>query len=312
MKTVTGKSVYIAVFLGMALILTGCIYCIFFPAGKINVHSDTFEDLLSQLKDNIFSSPCGKLENEVLNWEEERPFLRLCGQQGAVMRLAAYKIFIPDLPPGEKSNVDLAAKLLAGKVVAPGERFSLNGAVGPYSRKRGFQEGPAYSGGNVVKMVGGGVCKIATTLYNTAVLANMEVLERHPHNMLVPYVLPGQDAAIVYAMQDFSFRNNTEHPLVIWSGTGEDTLTIAMYGSTAPPRVTWRHELLNWQKRPTVYRNNPNLIPGEEKIITSGADSVTVKSWLVVDGFDGTQTTKKMGTSYYSPLPRVIEKIFLD
>ena len=92
----------------------------------------------------------------------------------------------------------------------------------------------------------------------------------------------------------------------------EDTLTIAMYGSTAPPLVTWRHELLNWQKRPIVYRNNPNLLPGEEKIITSGADSVTVKSWLVIDGFDGTQTTRKMGTSYYSPLPRVIEKIFLD
>lgn len=312
MKTVAGRSVFIAVTLGMLIILTGCIYYIFFPASKVSVHSDTLGDLLSQLDDNIFSSPCGKLENEILNWEGDRSFLRLCGQYGAIKRLAAYQIFIPDLSPGEKSNVALAANLLAGKVVGAGERFSLNGAIGPYSRERGFQEGAAYSGSNVISVVGGGVCKIATTLYNTAVLANLDVLERHPHNMLVPYVSPGQDAAIVYAAQDFSFKNNTEHPLVIWSDAGEDTLTIAMYGSTAPPVVTWQHELLNWQKRTIVYRNNPNLLPGEEKIITSGADSVTVKSWLIIDNFDETQTTKNMGISYYSSLPRVIEKIFLD
>ncbi len=252
--------------------------------------------------------PYGKPVYGSLSWETEAPFREECNKCGVKLRLAAFQIYFPDALPGEKSNVIRAAGLLAGKVVQPAEYFSLNRAIGPYSRERGFVEGPAYSGSYVVSAVGGGVCKVATTLYNAAVAANLQILERHTHSMLVPYVPPGRDATVAYGFKDLSFKNTTEYPLLIWTDTKGTSLTVALYGGAYPPRVIWNHERLGWQKRPTVYHHNPSLKAGEEKIIYPGSDGVTARSWLTILGRDGTTETRDLGVAYYRPMPKVIEK----
>ncbi len=316
MKKCAKNIYYPVLLLVMGILLIVYIYHIFFSSyinvNNVNVHRDTLKDLLAQIENKSVPHPYGKQVNRFLSWEDDSSFLELCGQYGAILRLAAFQTTLPDPLPGEKDNVALAADLLAGAIVLPGDYFSLNQTIGPYNRERGFKDGPAYSGNNVVSAVGGGVCKIATTLYNVAVLANLNILERHVHGMLVPYVPPGQDATIVYGIKDFSFKNNSEYPLVIWADTEGDDLTIAIYGGAYPPKVIWHHELLGWQKRQTIYRNNINLLPGEEKIVIPGADSVTVKSWITIENFDGAPLTKDLGVNYYKPMPQVIEKIFLE
>lgn len=310
MKKTARNLIYIALLSGMIIITAYYIHHIFFN-NHADAHDEALGNLLIQLEDG-FTHPYGKPAYGFLRWENDSIFLELCSHYGAILRMSAFQTTLPDPTPGEKNNVVLAADLLSGTVVKPGESFLLNKTIGPYTRERGFEEGPGYSGINVIDIVGGGVCKIATTLYNVAVLANLEILERHPHSMLVDYVPPGQDTTVVYGVKDFSFRNNTEHSLVIWADTEGDTLTIAIYGGTYPPKVTWHHELLGWQKRQTIYRNNTSLLPGEERIIAQGDDNVTVKSWLTIENHDGTLTTKDLGIDYYKSRPRVIEKVFLE
>lgn len=299
---------YIALLSGLGVILMYCINHSFFGISEIDDHNEALSDLLIQLEDkscpfSTYKPPLGSL-----SWENDSSFLEICGKHGATLRLSAFQITMIDPLPGEKHNVALAADLLAGTVVGPGVYFSLNNSIGPYTSERGFEEGLIYSGENLVTAVGGGVCKIATTLYNAALFANLRILERYPHSMLVPYVLPGQDATVAYGARDLSFENNSDDPLVIWSDTRGNTLTIAIYGAKSPSKVTLHHELLSWQKRHTVYRNNSNLLPGEEKIIVKGADSVTVKSWLTIEDPDGTVATKDLGIDRYNPMPKVIEK----
>lgn len=307
-----GKTVknigYLVLFSGMFLILIYCIQPAIFNSFKPGDCNQALGDLLNQLEDKSISAPAGEPALGTLRWENESQFLALCGEYGAILRMAAFKIILPDPLPGEKHNVALAADLLAGKIVPPGGYFSLNNSIGPYTRERGFKEGQAFSGSNVFSSVGGGVCKVATTLYNTAVLANLKILERHPHSMLVPYVPPGRDATVSYGFIDLSFNNNTGSPLIIWADTEGNTLTVAIYGSTFPPKVTWHHELLSWQKRPTVYRNNPSLPSTKEKVIMPGADSVRVKTWLTVESTDGTKVKRDLGIDYYNPMARIIEK----
>jgi hypothetical protein len=110
---------------------------------------------------------------------------------------------LKDPLPGEESNVHLAAKILSGAIVNPGEIFSQNERIGPYSESRGFQKGPTYNGSKLSTTIGGGVCKIASTLYNAAILSNLPIVERHPHGMPVPYVPYGQDATVSYGKIDF-------------------------------------------------------------------------------------------------------------
>jgi len=243
-----------------------------------------------------------------LMWEDDKNFQELCAKYKASLRMAAFQTTLPDPLPGEKYNVALAADMLAGTVVNPGEIFSLNLTIGPYTSERGFKEGPTYSGTQVVKTVGGGVCKIATTMYNVAILANLKIVERRAHGMLVPYVPPGQDATVSYGNQDFKFQNDTEHPIIIWADTKGNTLYAAIYGSTRPPKVTWHHEILDRQKTRTIYRNNSNLQAGEEKVIIAGADGLTVRSWLTIEYSNGKSIKKELGIDHYKPMPRVVER----
>lgn len=252
--------------------------------------------------------PYGKPFKGVLTWENDPRFKSQMAGQKMTARMAAFQTTLPDPLPGEESNVALAADLLAGKIIKPGEIFSMNSTIGPYSKARGFREGPAYYGAEVIKVTGGGVCKIASTLYNVTTLANLRIIERHPHSMPVPYVPSGQDATVSSSGKDFRCMNNTGAPVLIWADTRGNTLYMAIYGRTKPPQITWRHEVLSRKPNRTFYRKNKSLKPGEEKTVIPGADGLVVKSGLTIKYQDGRTEYKNLGVDYYRPLPHVIEK----
>jgi vancomycin resistance protein YoaR len=252
--------------------------------------------------------PYGKPFKGILAWEDDPRFKSQMAGRKMRVRMAAFQTTLPDPLPGEESNVALAADLLAGKIIKPGEIFSMNSIIGPYSKAKGFRDGPAYYGAEVIKVTGGGVCKIASTLYNVTTLANLKIIERHPHSMPVPYVPAGQDATVSSGGKDFRFMNNSGAPVLIWADTRGNTLYMAVYGRTKPPQVTWGHEILSRKPARTFYRKNKNLKPGKEKTAIPGADGLVVKSWLTIKYQDGRTEYKNLGVDYYSPLPHVIEK----
>lgn len=241
-------------------------------------------------------------------WEKDRNFKNKQKETGAQVRMAAFRTVLRDPLPGEEQNVHLAARLLAGTVLQPGQVFSQNDTIGPYNRSRGFQAGPVYSGTEVKTTIGGGVCKIASTLYNVTILCNLPVIERTPHNMPVPYVPYGQDATVSYGVNDFKFKNDLPYPILIWAQGVGNKLYIAFYSKSQPPRVEWHHQFLKRQKAPTVYRQNPSLPAGQEKTQMKGMDGAVVKSWVTITKKDGTTTTRQLGISSYQPMPYIIEK----
>lgn len=240
-------------------------------------------------------------------WENDPSFLEEKEKYNSVL-MAGYKTVLTDPLPGEEANVSIAAKKLAGHVVMPGDTFSQNTCIGPYIESEGYQSGPTYFGSIVISTTGGGVCKIASTLYNVAVLCDLPVTERHCHNMPVPYVPYGQDATVLYGLLDFKFRNDTSFPILIWAESIENNLYIAFYGAELPPRVEWRHQVLNIIKAGNDYKHNPNLEYGEERLLLEGMDGAVIKSWVTVYNGDGSVTTKDMGYSFYDPLPFLYEK----
>jgi vancomycin resistance protein YoaR len=222
--------------------------------------------------------------------------------------MGAFETTLPNPMAGEEYNVGLAADKLAGIVVKPGEIFSMNSQVGPFTRAAGFRMGPMYSGNDVKETVGGGVCKIATTLYNVTILADLSIEERHQHGMPVPYVPPGQDATVAGPTRDFKFRNDTGAPVLLWADTQGNTLYMAFYGSRQPPKVTWHHVTSNEQPFETIYKTNASLGPGEEKEIEPGMPGMTVKSWITLQYPDGITQERQLGTDSYRPLPKIIER----
>lgn len=253
----------------------------------------------------VGSIPVG---NNSIPWEDSPEFKTVISKAGTHIRMSSFTATLKDPLPGELFNVGHAADLLSGTIVQPGEIFSQNTKLGPYTINKGYQKGPTYSGNRVITTVGGGVCKIASVLYNNARLCNLQIVERHNHSLTVPYVPPGQDATVYYGSRDIKFRNNTAGPVMIWAKTYGHTLRMAFYSQQLAPKVTWRHETLRNLKTSTVYHFNPDLSPGTEKIVAPGQEGIVVKSWLNIKYSNGEEETKELGRNYYSPSPRIVER----
>jgi Uncharacterized vancomycin resistance protein len=244
---------------------------------------------------------------ERLPWEEDENFIEAQLKNNTPVLMAAYHAVLNDPLPGEEYNVHLGARLVAGTVVKSGEVFSQNLTIGPYTTHRGYKKGPTYSGTKLTTTIGGGVCKIASTLYNTVVLSNLQVVERHSHSMPVPYVPYGQDATVSYGVYDFKFKNNTKDPIMIWAQGVDNILFMAIYGVSKPPRIEWNHQILSTRKSPVIYKKNNELPVGTKKVVMDGMDGAVIKSSIIIYKTDGTKEVKNMGNSSYRPLPTIVE-----
>ena len=119
------------------------------------------------------------------------------------------------------TNLRLVCQILDGMILQPGEEFSFNDSVGERSKERGFLPAPAYSGDTLVDHYGGGVCQTSSTLYNCALLADLEITNRLSHGYAVSYLPVGLDATVNWGTTDFKFRNNQNYPIML-KGMVED------------------------------------------------------------------------------------------
>ena len=125
-----------------------------------------------------------------------------------------------------------AMDLLTGTIVKPGEVFSMNACLGVRKNDGHWKVATAYQQGAHVKEYGGGVCQISSTLYNCAVMADMEIVFRQNHSMPVDYVDKGRDATInsVGNIIDFKFKNSSKSDIIIIANADGKTLTVEIWG----------------------------------------------------------------------------------
>lgn len=130
------------------------------------------------------------------------------------------------------ANVQNGCSLINGTLLYPGDEFSTYDTIAPFSSENGYYLAGSYMNGQVVESLGGGICQVSTTLYNAVLLAELDVVERHCHSMIVTYVDPSADAAISEsAGKDFRFVNNTDYPIYIEGYTTSDKhITFIIYG----------------------------------------------------------------------------------
>lgn len=129
------------------------------------------------------------------------------------------------------TNLQIAAKNIDNIIVMPGETFSTEKAIGPTTLENGFVEANTYVGGKVVPGVGGGVCQVASTLYNTMLRAGIIPTERSNHMMKVSYVPMGLDATLADNLIDLKFVNEFDYPIVVNSYAENGNLTIEFWSN---------------------------------------------------------------------------------
>lgn len=184
------------------------------------------------------------------------------------------------------TNVRLAAEALNGTIVQPGEEFSFNEVVGQRTAEKGYQVAAAYSSGEVVQEVGGGVCQISSTLYRVVFQSGMEITYRRSHTFEPNYVTPGQDAAISWDLPDFKFINRSEGPICIRASYADQKATVSIYGiPVLEDGVTWdlySEKVGEVDPPEPTYIEDQTLDPGTEKIEKAGTNGTTWVTYKVI------------------------------
>lgn len=176
------------------------------------------------------------------------------------------------------NNITRAANSINGIILNPGDEFSYNGALGQRTKKAGYQEAGAYSGGQVVQEVGGGICQVSSTLYYCSLIANLEITERTCHYFGVNYLPTGLDATVSWPSPDFKFKNSSEYPIKIEAtvNTSALTVTVKLYGSNPDgirvEMTTQSYNVANGYGA-TTYRN---VYDKDGKLISSKLEAKSV------------------------------------
>ncbi len=134
-------------------------------------------------------------------------------------------------------NVKLMAKFLDGQVIKPGQTFSFNKRVGPRTPERGFKEGQAIVGGLLLPSIGGGVCQVATTVFDAAFYAALPIKSRVNHAWYISHYAMGMDATVADGGPDLLFKNDSKYGVLIRASASASTMTVTLYSTDRGLRV---------------------------------------------------------------------------
>ena len=185
---------------------------------------------------------------------------------------------------GRVQNITTGVKHINGAVLLPGEEYSANAAMEPYTEENGFAEAGSYENGAVVQSMGGGICQVSSTLYNAVMLSELEIVSRSAHSMLVGYVKPSMDAAIAGDYKDLKFKNNQDTPIFIEGYVSGGYVTFNIYGQEKrdPKReIKFESEEVERTKAKKKFEATQDAI-GAYRLATSGYDAVKARLWKIV------------------------------
>ncbi len=210
--------------------------------------------------------------------------------------------------PNRIHNVQLVARLIDGKLIAPGATFSFNQATGARTADKGFREAPVIINGEVTSGLGGGVCQVSTTVFNAAYEAGLKITERTNHALYISHYPQGRDATVNYPDVDLKFVNDTPHWLLLRTYVGSYSLDVDLYGAPLNRRVvTDTRPLVTTGPAPVQRVPDPSLFVGQTSVQQSGSPSLSTSVRRTVFTANGVLLYDNTWFSSYRGETRVVE-----
>ena len=178
--------------------------------------------------------------------------------------------------PNRIHNVQLVARLVDDKLIAPGAEFSFNKTTGERTAAKGFLVAPVIVNGELTTGLGGGVCQVSTTVFNAAFDAGVKITARTNHALYISHYPQGRDATVNYPDVDLRFVNDSGHWLLLRTFVGSSSLTVSLYGTPTGRKVESTTAPLVAHGKVKVKKTvDKTLKPGEEVIDDPGEPPLT-------------------------------------
>ena len=209
------------------------------------------------------------------------------------------------------TNLRLACEKINGTVIMPGETFSYNATLGPRTSAAGYKNAKVYENGQVVDGIGGGICQISSTLYNAALMSDMEILERRNHQFVTSYVGAGRDATVVYGSTDFQFKNTRTYPVRIVASAKNGVATVSIFGIKEADReytYSFKTETISTIPYTTKYVQDSSLAVGQEVVKQKGANGLVTQTYMTKMLNGKVVSTELLSKDTYSAMQRIINR----
>lgn len=225
-------------------------------------------------------------------------------------KLSGYTTYFDSSQKARGNNLRVALEYLNGAIIMPGQVFSYYGRVGEINYAKGYKDAATFKGGTVVNEVGGGVCQTSSTLYNVALMANMEITERHQHGLPVGYVPPSRDATIYGKVLDLKFKNIRNYPVKIVTSYSEGgSMNISIYGTREETEydVSLTSKVLYSTQFTTRYIYDANLDEGTTIIINKGVNGFVSEGYITKKTNGKVVSSRLLSKDVYKPQQQVVK-----
>jgi vancomycin resistance protein YoaR len=167
-------------------------------------------------------------------------------------------------------NLEVGSAAIDGVVLMPGERFSFNETVGPRSAEAGYRYATGITSGQLVDVLGGGICQVSSTLFGASFFAGLEIVQARPHSRPSGYVDMGLDSTVVYPSIDLVLRNPYEFPVVFHMKVTQGKVRAEVLGPRRPFQIAFERELEDVLPYKTIWRDDDRLRLGTEDVVQGG------------------------------------------
>lgn len=134
---------------------------------------------------------------------------------------------------GRKYNIEKSAKSTSDILLMPGEVYSYNDLTGIRSESNGYKNAPVIVNGELEDGIGGGVCQVSTTIYNSVLYSGLDITEVRNHSLPSNYAEMGKDATVANGYLDLKFKNPYNTPIYIKNTTYNGKVTSTIYGNSS-------------------------------------------------------------------------------
>lgn len=222
--------------------------------------------------------------------------------------LATYSTTYSTRNVNRSTNIRLSSQKIDGTVIMPGETFSYNTIVGQRTAAAGYKTAAVYSAGKVTEGIGGGICQVSSTLYNSALLSNLEIVERYNHYFNPGYVPAGRDATVSWGGPDFKFKNNRDYPIkIVCSGTN-GKVQVDIYGLKKENDYTVEIQsyITRYIGYRTVEEKDPSLYVGQTKVIENGSSGCQAVCYRILKQNGNVVSKTLLSNDIYSPHNKIV------
>lgn len=225
--------------------------------------------------------------------------------------LGTFSTYFSPQNEGRVHNIKNACGKIDQWLLFPGDNFSMDKALGDRTEANGYRQARVIVNNELVDGLGGGICQVTSTLYNTVLLSGLKVLERRNHTLPLTYIEMGRDATIAQGYIDFKFANNSEYAIIIEARVTDNQVCISVWGCEPEEKVKRRIRTKIIEKimaEGVLTETDGTLKPGEMVVVREAMPGYKVEVYLdTIDKNGKVIKTEKISVDHYIPQKKKIK-----